>query len=81
MHTILEGAYRNADYGLIRLTLVNITAHAVIRQMEQTEKSSLQHLFEETIRKVLPIGEEAGDRILEQVRNRIFAGKKYRYTG
>ncbi len=77
----LEGAHRNADYGLIRLTLVNITAHAVIRQMEQTEKSSLQHLFEETIRKVLPIGEEAGDRVLEQIRNRIFAGKKYRDTG
>jgi hypothetical protein len=77
----LEGTHRNADYGLIRLTLVNISAHAVIRQMEQTEKTSLQHLFEETIRKVLPIGDGARDQIFEQVRKRIFAGKEYRDTG
>jgi hypothetical protein len=36
----LDRSCRNADYGLIRLTLVNIAEHAVIRYLETVKKSS-----------------------------------------
>lgn len=41
----LDRSSRNADYGLIRLTLVNIVEHAVIRYLEAIKKSSPDELF------------------------------------
>ena len=77
----LEGAHANADYGLVRLALVNISAHAVIRYKEQTQSTSERHLCEEAIRKILAAGDEARDQLFEQILNRIFAKEEFQDTG
>ena len=48
----LDGRHRNADYGLIRLTLVNSVIHARIRHEEAVRKSSEDRLFEQTMEKI-----------------------------
>ena len=46
----LDRACRNADYGLIRLTLANIVEHAVIRYMESVKTSSQEKLLTQTLK-------------------------------
>ncbi len=40
----VEGSCRNADYGLIRLTLANIAHHAAIRYQEARKQSEANAL-------------------------------------
>jgi hypothetical protein len=48
----IDHRHRNADYVLIRLTLINIVIHAHIRHTEAVKKSSQDDLFEEALEKV-----------------------------
>jgi hypothetical protein len=48
----IEGSSRNPDYGLIRLNLVGIVHHAVVRNMEAAKKSSQHDLFLQTLEKI-----------------------------
>ena len=48
----LDSRHRNADYGLIRLTVVNTVIHARIRYEEAVKKSSEDKLFQETMEKI-----------------------------
>ncbi|MBW2740331.1 MAG: hypothetical protein JRE64_16135 [Deltaproteobacteria bacterium] len=41
----VEGSCRNADYGLIRLTLANIAHHAAIRYQEARKQSEANTLL------------------------------------
>jgi hypothetical protein len=50
----LDKSSRNADYGLIRLNLVNIIEHAVIRYLEAVKRSSEAELFNQTLRELAP---------------------------
>ncbi len=50
----LDRSCRNADYGLIRLNLVNIIEHAVIRYLEAVKRSSESELFNQTLREIAP---------------------------
>jgi hypothetical protein len=50
----LDRSCRNADYGLIRLNLVNIVEHAVIRYLEAVKRSSETEMFNQTLREVTP---------------------------
>lgn len=48
----LDKSCRNADYGLIRLNLVNIVEHAVIRYLEAVKRSSEAEMFNQTLREI-----------------------------
>jgi hypothetical protein len=50
----LDKAHRNADYGLIRLTLANIVEHAVIRYIEAVKHSSADELFNQIMKQLAP---------------------------
>jgi hypothetical protein len=50
----LDRACRNADYGLIRLTLVNIAEHALIRYLEAVKKLSEEKLFTQILGTICP---------------------------
>jgi hypothetical protein len=50
----LDKSCRNADYGLVRLNLVNIVEHAVIRYLEAVKRSSETELFNQTLREIAP---------------------------
>jgi hypothetical protein len=50
----LDKSCRNADYGLVRLNLVNIIEHAVIRYLEAVKRSSETELFNQTLREIAP---------------------------
>jgi hypothetical protein len=50
----LDKSCRNADYGLVRLSLVNIVEHAVIRYLEAVKRSSEIELFNQTLREITP---------------------------
>jgi hypothetical protein len=50
----LDKSCRNADYGLVRLSLVNIVEHAVIRYLEAVKRSSETELFNQTLREIAP---------------------------
>jgi len=50
----LDKSCRNADYGLIRLNLVNIVEHAVIRYLEAVKQSSEAEMFNQTLREISP---------------------------
>jgi len=52
----LDKSCRNADYGLVRLNLVNIVEHAVIRYLEAVKRSSETEMFmfNQTLREVSP---------------------------
>lgn len=50
----LDRSCRNADYGLIRLTFVNIVEHAVIRYIEALKKASQTELFCNTLKTIFP---------------------------
>jgi hypothetical protein len=50
----LDKSCRNADYGLIRLNLVNIVEHAVIRYLETVKRSSETEAFNKTLREIAP---------------------------
>jgi hypothetical protein len=45
----LEGAHRNASYGLIRLLIANIVEHAVIAYREALKVSSREQLLDQTL--------------------------------
>lgn len=51
-HHNIEGAHRNADYSLIRLTLVNIVHHAAIRYAEAVRNTSPGEIFEQLLAKM-----------------------------
>ena len=48
----LDGSCRNASYGLIRLTLVNIAEHAIVRYLEAVKRSPKPKLLNETLGKL-----------------------------
>jgi hypothetical protein len=48
----IEGAHRNADYSLIRLTLVNIVHHAAVRYAEAVKKASPGELSERVLAQI-----------------------------
>jgi hypothetical protein len=48
----LDKSCRNADYGLIRLNLVNIVEHAVIRYLEAVKRSPETEAFNQTLREI-----------------------------
>jgi len=48
----LDRSCRNADYGLIRLTIANIVAHAVVRYLEASRSSSKEKLRDRTLREM-----------------------------
>ncbi|WP_244086385.1 hypothetical protein, partial [Desulforhabdus sp. TSK] len=48
----LDGSCRNADYGLIRLTLANIVEHAVVNYLEKSKKTSTAELLDQTLREI-----------------------------
>ena len=48
----IDHRHRNADYVLIRLTLIDIAIHANIRNAEAEKKSSQNELFDEALEKV-----------------------------
>jgi hypothetical protein len=50
----LDKSCRNADYGLIRLNLVNIIEHAVIRYLETVKRSPETDVFNQTFRQITP---------------------------
>lgn len=50
----LDRACRNTDYGLIRLTLVNIAEHALIRYLEAVKKLSEEKLLTQTLGTICP---------------------------
>jgi len=50
----LDRAHRNADYGLIRLTLANIAEHAVIRYIEAVKHSSETEVFNQIMKQIAP---------------------------
>jgi len=50
----VDRAHRNADYGLIRLTLANIVEHAVIRYSEAVKQSSENEVFNQIIKQIAP---------------------------
>jgi len=50
----LDKSCRNADYGLIRLNLVNIIEHAVIRYLETVKRFPETELFNQTLREITP---------------------------
>ncbi len=50
----LDKSCRNADYGLVRLSLVNIVEHAVIRYLEAVKRSSETEMFNQTLREIAP---------------------------
>ena len=50
----LDKACRNADYGLIRLTLANIAEHALIWYLEAVKKTSEDKLFAQTLQNICP---------------------------
>jgi hypothetical protein len=51
----LDRSCRNADYGLLRLNLVNIIEHAVIRYLETVKRSSSEtEAFNKTLREIPP---------------------------
>lgn len=50
----LDKSCRNADYGLIRLNLVNIVEHAVIRYLEAMKRSSGGEMFNQILREISP---------------------------
>jgi hypothetical protein len=50
----LDKSSTNADYGLIRLNLVNIVEHAVIRYLEAIKHSSEAELFNQTLGEISP---------------------------
>jgi hypothetical protein len=52
----LDRSCRNADYGLIRLCLVNIVEHAVIRHLEMIKTKPVQELFQQTLDKIFATG-------------------------
>lgn len=60
----IDNRCRNADYGLIRLTLINIVEHAVIRHAEAVKRSSEDRLFESTMGK---IGVSVPDRLTSKL--------------
>ncbi|MBI4596504.1 MAG: hypothetical protein HY730_09040 [Candidatus Tectomicrobia bacterium] len=51
----LDSSCRNADYGLIRLTLVNIVEHATLRFLESSKNSSEKALLELTLENISPL--------------------------
>jgi hypothetical protein len=60
----IDGRCRNADYGLIRLNLINIVEHAAVRHAQAVKKSSEDSLFESTMRK---IGVSVPDRLTSKL--------------
>ncbi|MCP4489842.1 MAG: hypothetical protein GY820_21365 [Gammaproteobacteria bacterium] len=48
----IDGAHRNADYGLIRLYLANIVHHAVIRRIEALKTASPEELLRKVLQKI-----------------------------
>ncbi len=54
----IDRAHRNADYGLIRLTLANIAHHAVIRYKERGENpcptDTLNQILKEVLHEPVP---------------------------
>jgi hypothetical protein len=48
----IDCRHRNADYVLIRLTLITIAIHGVIRNAEAVKNSSQDRLFDETMEKI-----------------------------
>jgi len=50
----VDRAHRNADYGLIRLTLANIVEHAVIRYSEAVKQSSENEVFNQIMKQIAP---------------------------
>ncbi len=51
----LDSSCRNADYGLIRLTLVNIVELATLRFLDALKNSSEKTLFEQALEKISPL--------------------------
>lgn len=48
----IDNAHRNADYGIIRLTLVDIAQHASIRYEEDLKNSSSEEIFKTILQRI-----------------------------